>query len=61
MKSFQAREAELNQEIMTINNTIVSIQAKNSIDEDEAKKIQELSEKRDFLKNKLPDTFSPSN
>lgn len=45
LKMLQAREGELNRDIMATNNTIVSIEAKNSIDEEEAKKIKVITDK----------------
>ena len=45
LKMLQAREGELNRDIMATNNTIVSIEAKNSIDEDEAIKIKAITDK----------------
>lgn len=51
--SLRNRETELNNQIMSYNNQIVSIQAKNSIDEDEAKKIQEATSNLDILQSQL--------
>ena len=47
--NLQSREFNLNKKIMEDNNNIVAIQTKNSIDEDEAKEIQELTEKETQL------------
>ena len=49
LTNLQSREFNLNQKIMENNNKIIAIQAKNSIDEDEAKEIQELSNKESEL------------
>ncbi len=43
LASLSHREAELNDSIIKLNNTIVAIEAKSNIDEDEAKKIQSLT------------------
>ena len=51
--SLKNKEAELNTRIMGLNNHIVSIQAKNSIDEDEAKRIQDATTKVESLKSQL--------
>ena len=53
LTALQNKENELNSQIMTLNNQIVSIQAKNSIDEDEAKAINELSERVNTLSGKV--------
>lgn len=53
LKQMQSREGELNREIMTANNTIVSIEAKYSIDEDEAVKIKSITDKESELYGKL--------
>ena len=57
LTSLKAREAELTNQLMEANNTIISIQAKNSIDEDEAREIQEVNDKAGGLKDQL-DTIS---
>jgi DNA repair exonuclease SbcCD ATPase subunit len=44
LNDLRIKESNLNSSIMEYNNTIVSIQAKNSIDEDEAKLIRDLSQ-----------------
>ena len=49
LKQMQARERELNREIMSANNTIVSIEAKYSIDEEEALKVKQITDKEDEL------------
>ena len=51
LASLQSREVELNNKIIANNNTIVSIQAKNSIDQDEAKEIQELTDTKNSLES----------
>ena len=51
--SLKNREAELNSRIINLNNQIVAIQAKNSIDEDEAKKIEEANSKLESYKIQL--------
>lgn len=53
LKQMQAREGELNREIMSANNTIVSIEAKHSIDEEEAAKIKSITDKEAELSGKL--------
>lgn len=47
------REAELNDSIINLNNTIVAIEAKTNIDEDEARKIQELNDSKIKLESDL--------
>lgn len=49
LNNLKNREAELNSKIISLNNLIVSIETKNSIDEDEANKIKELNESREEL------------
>lgn len=49
LTNLQSREFNLNQKIMQNNNNIVAIQTKNSIDEDEAKEIQELTNRETEL------------
>lgn len=61
LTSLQNREAELNSQIMTLNNQIVSIQAKNSIDEEEARAINDLSEKVNTLSGKVNELESRLN
>lgn len=51
--SLKNRETELNSRIMNLNNQIVAIQAKNSIDEEEAKKIQEATNRVENLSTQL--------
>ena len=51
--SLRAKEQELNAAIMDKNNQIVAIQAKNSIDEEEAKEIQAASNVASTLKTEL--------
>ena len=53
LRNLQTKEADLNNKIMNANNQIVAIQAKNSIDEDEANKIQKLNDTHNELKSKL--------
>lgn len=53
LKQMQTRERELNREIMTANNTIVSIEAKYSIDEEEAIKIKSITDKEAELSGRL--------
>ena len=53
LKMLQSREGELNREIMAANNTIVSIEAKNSIDEEEAMKIKAITDREAELSAKL--------
>lgn len=43
VKSLRQKESELNTRIMDLNNKIVAIEAKSTIDEDEAKRIQSLN------------------
>ena len=50
------REAELNARIMSLNNQIVVIQAKNSIDDEEAKKIQDATTRVEELKSQLKES-----
>jgi len=53
LTALQNKEGELNSQIMNLNNQIVSIQAKNSIDEEEARAINELSEKVSTLSSRV--------
>ena len=53
LKQLQAREGELNREIMAANNSIVSIEAKNSIDEEEALRIKAVTDKHEELASQL--------
>lgn len=53
LSQLQARESELNTRIMQANNQIVTIQAKSSIDEDEAKQIQFATEEASSLKAEM--------
>lgn len=53
LKQMQDREGVLNREIMSLNNHIVAVEAKNSIDEDEAKKIKDLADKESSLRTEL--------
>lgn len=53
LKQMQDRERELNSQIMSINNYIVAVEAKNSMDEEEAKKIKEITDKESFLRDQL--------
>ena len=53
LKQMQARERELNREIMSANNNIVSIEAKYSIDEEEAIKIKQITDKENELSETL--------
>ena len=53
LKQMQEKERELNKEIMVANNTIVSIEAKYSIDEEEAIKIRTITNKESELSAKL--------
>ena len=53
LKQLQSREADLNSKIIETNNRIVTIQAKTSIDEDEAKKIQLATDEAGKLKKDL--------
>ena len=59
LSSLKNREAELNTRIMSLNNQIVAIQAKNSIDDEEAKKIQDATTRVEALKSQL-DTIQVS-
>lgn len=53
LKQMQVREGELNREIMSANNTIVSIETKYSIDEEEALKVKQITDKEEELSVKL--------
>ena len=53
LTSLQSRERDLNGRIMNLNNQIVAIQAKNTIDEEEARVINEISEKLSSLQYSL--------
>lgn len=53
LSSLQNKEAELNKIIIETNNQIVAIQAKSSIDEDEAREMQRLSSELESLENQL--------
>ena len=53
LTSLRNRESELKNKIMDLNNHIVAIQAKNSIDDEEAKLIQETTNKVESLKSQL--------
>ena len=54
LATLRRRESELNDEIFRLNNTIVAIEAKSNIDEEEAQKIQSLTDD----KNRLEVDFS---
>lgn len=51
--SLTRRESELNNEIIKLNNTIVAIEAKSNIDEDEARRIQSLTNDKEQLELEL--------
>lgn len=51
--SLTRRESELNNEIIKLNNTIVAIEAKSNIDEDEARRIQTLTNDKEQLEAEL--------
>lgn len=53
LTELREKEATLNREIMDSNNNIIAIQAKNSIDEDEAKLIQELTKQLENCNSEL--------
>ena len=53
LTSLRMREAELNESIISLNNTIVAIEAKSNIDEDEAIKLQNLSNTKVELESTL--------
>lgn len=53
LSSLKNREAELNSRILNLNNQIVAVQTKNSIDEEEALKIQEATDKLNSSKASL--------
>lgn len=52
LKQLRDKEHTISVKIMELNNTIVTIQAKCSIDEDEAKKVEDLNVKMTSLKSK---------
>ena len=53
LENLRNRESQLNSQIMDANNAIVSIQAKNSIDEEEARAIQDITNTANNLKREL--------
>ena len=53
LSSLQSKEAELNKIIIDTNNQIVAIQAKTSIDEDEAKEMQLLTDRLNSINDRL--------
>ena len=53
LASLTRKEAELNDSIINLNNTIVAIEAKTNIDEDEARKLQELTTNKEQLESDL--------
>ena len=54
--SLTGKETVLNNKIMENNNTIVAIQAKNSIDEEEAKDIQVLTDNKTIIESKISES-----
>lgn len=59
LNNLTSRQNSINSRILELNNIIVSIQTKNNLDEDEAKKIQEAIEEESRLKIEL-DSISSS-
>lgn len=57
LKQLREKEHSISVRIMELNNTIVSIQAKCTVDEDEAQKVEKLNTQMSVLKDKL-DTYS---
>ena len=53
LNSLKNHETDLNSKIISLNNLIVSIETKNSIDEDEARKIKALNESKEQLSNAI--------
>ncbi len=53
LTSLRNRESELNSKIMSLNNQIVAIQARNSVDEEEAKEIQTATDTADCLRSEM--------
>lgn len=53
LSMLRSKESDLNSHIMTLNNQIVAIQSKNSIDEEEARAIQTITNTSEELKLKL--------
>ena len=53
LSTLRNKESELNSRIISLNNQIVTIQAKNSIDEEEAKEIQEATNNADSLRSEV--------